>query len=558
MNKSSEIRNILITVVLSFAILQGWYYFFPPAEQAEADAEQQQSTAADVPTGVAATNATEAEAAAPVSVPISIATPTLQGTLDTLGSRFTALTLTQHDETLHSEENITLLSQELGKRYDITFGWLQRQGAGITGNTAWQLQSAATLSPENPVILHANLDGVTVTRTISIDEHYMVTLTDALQNEGTAPKQLYPYAAIYRDVPEIKEMFISHEGPIQVLDSDLEEHDYDDIIGEKSRSVKQAEGWFGIADKYWLTAIIPSGKADVTLKQSTQSEQGTAAVQYNYRGEAIDLQPGATANYTQRAFMGAKHLNVIDNYAKQYDIPLFDRAIDFGWLYFITKPTSQLLNWIYAKVGNFGVSIIILTIIVRLLLFPLANKSFKSMARMKQVMPELQALRERHKDDRLRLNQEMMKLYKEKRINPMSGCMPLLLQIPILFALYKVLYVSLEMRHAPFIAWMKDLSAPDPTNLLNLFGLLPFDLPGWLPVIGILPILFAASMWLQQSLNPKPTDATQAMVMKWLPLVLLFVFAGFPAGLVLYWTWSNLLSILQQWVITKKINRAAE
>jgi YidC/Oxa1 family membrane protein insertase len=343
-----------------------------------------------------------------------------------------------------------------------------------------------------------------------------------------------------------------HEGPMGVLNGTLEEVSYEDIrTGKQSSNLQSTGGWAGVGDKYWFTAIIPAQSTPIDVQMRYYERNQLPRYQVDVREEPISLASGASVTTEYRIFAGAKEVTLLDQYVRDYQIPLFDRAVDFGLLYFLTKPIFLFLKWIHGHVGNFGIAILLLTVVIRLVLFPLANKSYKAMAHIRELQPRMVALREKYGSDKLKMNQELMELYKREKVSPMSGCLPILVQIPIFFALYKVLYVSIEMRHAPFYGWVHDLSAPDPTSVFNLFGLLPWEAPAFL-LIGAWPILMTATMVIQQTLQPAPTDPVQAKVMKFLPYMFLFFFAHFPAGLVIYWTWSNFLSIIQQYIIIRR------
>jgi YidC/Oxa1 family membrane protein insertase len=341
-----------------------------------------------------------------------------------------------------------------------------------------------------------------------------------------------------------------------VLDGTLEEIDYDDLREDGPIELPSKGGWLGITDKYWLATLVPDQESDLIANFRHYLAEGEDRYQVDYLRPAMTVRPGQTLEVTDRLFAGAKEVGLLDFYANEYGIPLFDRAVDFGWFYFLTKPIFHILHFFYQLLGNYGLAILLLTLLVKLLFYPLANKSYRAMSKMKKLQPEMMRLREQFSDDKMRMNQELMALYKKEQVNPMSGCLPIVVQIPVFFALYKVLFVSIEMRHAPFFGWIQDLSAPDPTSLFNLFGLLPFDPPAFL-MIGIWPLLMGATMLLQTKLNPQPADPIQAKVMMFLPLMFIFLFATFPAGLVIYWTWNNVLSIGQQWLIMKRMGVAA-
>jgi YidC/Oxa1 family membrane protein insertase len=398
-----------------------------------------------------------------------------------------------------------------------------------------------------------NGQGLIFTKRISLDENFMFTIERSVENASGEAVTLYPYGLITRwPTPDIMGFFILHEGPIGVLDGTLKEIDYSTLQGGEAQRFDSTGGWLGFTDKYWLGALIPDQAETIEANFRHTLRQGEDRYQVDYLGQARVIPAGGQATVTDRVFAGAKEVNLLDTYSERYGIPLFDRAVDFGWFYFLTKPMFHVLTWLYAILGNYGLAILALTLIVKILFYPLANKSYRSMSQMKKLQPEMVKLRERYENDKQKMQQELMALYKREKVNPLAGCLPILIQIPVFFALYKVLFVSIEMRHAPFFGWIQDLSAPDPTSLFNLFGLLPFDPPSFL-MIGIWPLLMGVTMFLQFKLNPQPADPIQAKVMMFLPLMFIFLFATFPAGLVIYWTWNNVLSIAQQWLIMKRM-----
>ena len=376
----------------------------------------------------------------------------------------------------------------------------------------------------------------------------MFKITQQVQNNTKQAIDLYPYAQITRNkIPDdIQNFYISHEGFIGVFDEELKEDDYDDI--EENKIVREAnEGWLGITDKYWMTAIVP--KKGENFKSTFLYKDSFKA---NYiLNNPTTINPSSNNSNEVRVFVAAKEVDTIDSYAANQNINKFDLVIDWGWFYFFTKPLFFIIDYLFKYFGNFGIAIVIITIGIRLIFFPLANYSFRSMAKMKAVQPEMMRLKELHKEDKVKLQQEMMALYRKEKINPASGCLPVLIQIPFFFAIYKMLFISLEMRHQPFFGWIKDLSDKDPTSIFNLFGLIPWDPPSFL-IIGIWPILMGASMWVQQKLNPAPADPIQAKIFAFFPLFLTIILASFPSGLVVYWTINNILTIAQQWVIMKQ------
>jgi YidC/Oxa1 family membrane protein insertase len=402
-----------------------------------------------------------------------------------------------------------------------------------------------------------NGEGLRFERRIAFDDAYMLTITQRIANDGEDPVSLFPYGLVSRwGTPSTLGYYILHEGPIGVLGGTLEEIDYDDLQEDGNVELPSRGGWLGITDKYWLTALVPDQASELTGTFRDNVVDGQNRYQVDYLRTARAVPAGGSIETTDRLFAGAKEVSQLDRYSEEYGIPLFDRAVDFGWFYFLTKPMFHVLHFFYKWTGNYGLAILLLTLRVKFLFFPLANKSYRAMSKMKKLQPEMMRLREQYGDDKMRMNQELMALYKKEKANPMSGCLPIVVQIPVFFALYKVLFVSIEMRHAPFFGWIHDLSAPDPTTIFNLFGLIPWDPPSFL-MIGVWPLLMGATMFLQQKLNPQPADPMQARIMMMLPAMFIFLFATFPAGLVIYWTWNNILSIAQQWTIMKRMGVSA-
>ncbi|MDE2333345.1 MAG: membrane protein insertase YidC, partial [Rhodospirillales bacterium] len=453
--------------------------------------------------------------------------------------------------------------------YYIQFGWSAAPGATVKlpdSNTLWT-SSGGTLSPTHPVTLTWNNGaGLVFSLGLAVDANYMFTVTQGVRNDGTAPVALYPWSRISRDyTPPVLGTYLLHEGFTGVLDGTLKEMTYagskNHAKGHKSgvaQSFTTTGGWAGITDKYWLTALIPDQKtaqeAQYRFAGPTSTGDAGASYQAVFLARTPEtIAPGASAQTVGHVFAGAKVVALLDSYQSALHIPYFDKAVDFGWFYFITKPFFQALDWLNTLMGNFGLAIIVFTFALKLLFFPLANYSYRSMSKMKLLGPKMQALKETYKEDPQALQRETMALYKSEGVNPASGCLPMLLQIPIFFSLYKVLYVTIEMRHAPFYGWIRDLSAEDPTNVFNLFGLVPFHPGALLPLLhlGALPLIMGATSWAQQRLNPPPTDATQARLMQLMPVFMMFMLARFPAGLVLYWTTNNVLTMAQQWWIMR-------
>jgi YidC/Oxa1 family membrane protein insertase len=593
-------RNMLLAILLSGAVLLGWNYFYgvPQVEKQRQAAQTSApvSTQPGAPTtpgapatpgapvapGTAATPgvapgapavspAVSREAALAAGPRIAVETSRVFGSIALTGARIDDLSLRKYRETVDPKSaNIVLLSPATApKPYYADFGWVSAAGLPTpTATTLWTA-SADKLSPGKPVTLSwDNGQGLLFRRVISIDDNAMFSIRDEVDNKGAGAVTLFPYGLVARHgKPETMGFYVLHEGLIGVLgEQGLQEYTYDAVDKEpllsgttRGKSFKDATGGFvGITDKYWATAIVPDqGRKYEGRMTSMQPATGARIYQADMLGEAQTLAQGATGVSTTRFFAGAKEVAAIDGYQKEYSILRFDRMIDWGWFYFITKPMFLAMDWIYHIVGNFGVAILIITVIIKLIFLPLANKSYTSMAKMKAVQPEMLAIRERYADDKMKQQQEMMALYKREKINPLAGCWPVLIQIPVFFALYKVLFVTIEMRQAPFFGWIQDLAAPDPTTIFNLFGLLPFN-PGAVPVIGSLlmlgvwPILMGITMFVQMKMNPDPPDPVQKQIFTWMPLVFTFMLASFPAGLVIYWTWNNLLSVLQQGYIMKK------
>jgi YidC/Oxa1 family membrane protein insertase len=591
-------RNTIIAVILSGLVLIAWQYFYnvpqmekqraaQQAQQAELQKSGQSSTPANPstpppPAGAAPPTAPSATAPAPVSRDTAIAatprvkidTPRLSGSISLKGARIDDLSLVQFRETVDPSSPAIVLYSPSGTAnpYYAEFGWVAAEGAKVRlpdQNTIWQQDSIGALTPTSPAVLkYDNGEGLTFRRTISVDDRYLFTIKDEVSNVGNAPITLYPFALISRHgTPQVSGYYILHEGLIGYLgEKGLQEYTYKKIDDEKTVNFKVTDAWMGITDKYWASALLPDTNAQLQARYSSNLVGTTRTYQTDYLASPQTIAIGGTGSVNARLFAGAKEASVVginfpiwgfDGYNKQLSLNHFDLLIDWGWFYFITKPMFLGLDFFYRFFGNFGISILLVTVIVKLLFFPLANKSYASMAKMKSVQPQLQALKERYPDDKVKQQQEMMEIYKKEKINPIAGCLPVVIQIPVFFSLYKVLFVTIEMRHAPFYGWIKDLSAPDPTNLFTLFGLIPFD-PTTIPVfghylwLGVWPIIMGITMWFQMKLNPTPPDPTQKMIFDWMPLIFTFMLAGFPAGLVIYWAWNNLLSVAQQSFIMRR------
>lgn len=569
----SETRNLMIAIAIGLVFMTGWQYFYEmplrarQAELAKQKRIEEVQTAPDAaaPTaGLAPPAVTRADVlAAKASEKLPISSPKLHGSLSLKGGRIDDLTLATYHETLDksSPEVVLLSPSATAESYFAEFGWLPSDtSTEVPGpETLWSAD-ATKLAPDAPVTLNwVSPQGVAFSKQVSLDDQYLFTMRMEVKNTSTQPVTLYPYGRIQRNFnDDHKHFFILHEGPLGAFNSTLAEVNYKDLREEGAQSFDSKGGWIGFTDKYWLAALLPDDSQTYSAKmqylRNAQSNEKLGVYQTDMRGQAVTIAPGESFSLTHRLFAGAKVVSVLDDYRARYNIPLFDRAVDFGMLYFLTKPIFTVLDFLFGFVGNFGIAILLLTVFIKALMYPLANKSYTAMSQMKVLMPKIKDLQERHKDDKMKMNTELMNLYKTEKVNPMSGCFPLLIQIPVFFALYKVLFVTIEMRHAPFYGWINDLSAPDPTNVFTLFGLIPWDAPTALH-IGIWPLIMCVTMVLQQRLNPKPTDPVQAKVIAYMPYVFLFMFAKFPAGLVIYWAWNNTLSILQQRVILHRVER---
>lgn len=565
-NDPVDTKKMILAVALSLLVIVGWSVFYEqPRIEQQIVAQEEQRIAdklkAENPVQFKSKSAVVAQDTAQKKR-ITIQTPSLVGSLSTKGARIDDLTLTQYRTDLAPDSDTIGLLSPVGTKtpYYAEFGWLGQNIKLPNADSVWRTTDT-TLTPDSPVTLTwKNGQGLEFTKVYSIDKNYMISLKQTVKNTGNGAVSLRPYGLISRTgEPPVEGFYILHEGMVAVADGQLMETTYDDIRDSKKETYNSTTGgWVGMTDKYWLTALVPNQNDEITMRYIASNRGDQPLFQSDFMGATQTVAVGESLTTEQHLFAGAKETPLLDAYAQQYNIPNFDKAVDFGYLYFMTKPLFNALHWLYVALGNFGLAIIVLTLVIRLILFPLTNKAYKSTSRMKLLQPQMEAIKERCGDDRQRLSQEMMKLYQKEGINPMSGCFPMLIQIPIFFALYKVFFVSIEMRHAPFYGYLQDLSAPDPLGILTVFGLVPWNVPEWLAFIniGILPILMGLSMWAQQKLNPAPTDPAQKMVFQILPPLFTFLLGTFPAGLVLYWTWSNILSIAQQWFIMKRMGVA--
>ncbi|MFV0369584.1 MAG: membrane protein insertase YidC [Hyphomicrobiaceae bacterium] len=591
-------QNVLIALVLSMLVLFAWQYFYAgPKITAEKERIAQQapsspaqptpggappvapgSPTSGAPPAVTAPSAPGAPAVAPPAQSanatresavnqgqrITIATPAIKGSISLKGARIDDIVLSKYHRTVDTSSPNVVLFSPAGSPdpYFAEFGWVAGAGANVAlpdRDTVWTQDGAGTLTADTPVNLSWNNGaGLIFKRTIAVDPDYMFTVSDSVENSSSADVTLYPYGRIYRlGTPLIEGFYILHEGLIGVTGEEgLQEITYKSVL--KDGGIKTFNdvkgGWLGITDKYWAAALVPDQK--MTYRANYFGTKGATSsspdsYQTDYLMQGVTVAAGQSQKVEQRLYAGAKKVGLIEQYQDSLGIKQFDLMIDWGWFYFITKPLFHLIDWLYKLLGNFGLSILATTVLVKLAFFPLANKSYESMAKMKKLQPEMETLRERFKDDKARQQQELMKLYQEQKINPLAGCLPILLQIPVFFALYKVLFVTIDMRHAPFYGWIKDLSAPDPTSIFNLFGLLPFGVPEFLH-IGAWPVIMGITMWVQMQLNPKQPDPMQQAIFNWMPVLFTFLLATFPAGLVIYWAWNNVLSIAQQATIMKR------
>jgi YidC/Oxa1 family membrane protein insertase len=598
----SEHKNTILAVVLSLLVIVGWQYFigYPQMERQRQDAQQQaqlkpqsqprpgatqpatpapnaaQPATPEVPgtpkagAPSAQAHAASREAVIASSPRIAIEAPRLGGSIDLKGGRIDDLTLTQYREETDPKSPPIVLFSPSGApdAFYAEFGWVPAAGsnAAMPGpETVWTQKSAGALGVGHPVTLtYDNGQGLVFTRTVAVDEHYLFTIKDDVANNGGNPVTLFPYALISRHgTPQVQGYYILHEGLIGVMgDQGLQEMTYKKIEDAKSQTWDVTNAWLGITDKYWAATLLPDTDAKVRARFSAGEAGGLKTYQTDYLLQPQTIAPGATGSADARLFAGAKEVSVVGidfpfgpgGYNQALHLNHFDLLIDWGWFYFITKPMFLALDFFFHLVGNFGIAILIVTVLVKILFFPLANKSYASMAKMKAVQPQMAMIKERYADDRAKQQQAMMELYKKEQINPVAGCLPIAIQIPVFFSLYKVLFVTIEMRHAPFYGWIHDLSAGDPTNIFNLFGLIPFD-PSVLPLLGgylalgAWPAIMGVTMWVQMKLNPAPPDPTQQIIFSWMPLIFTFMLAKFPAGLVIYWAWNNTLSVIQQSVI---------
>ena len=583
----SDQKNMFLAIILSLVVLLVWQEFYvQPLEEERQRLAQQQAQIQDPAPGLngdrpvvdtdrpatgpgpatggpAAVVGVPAAEAAIAQIPaprVDIVSPRLVGSISLRGARLDDLILVDYfDEIGDDAENIHLLKPAgRADAYYVELGWTARPSANVLlpgGETVWQADGTV-LSPGRPLTLsHDNGAGLLFTRIFELDENFVFTITNRVVNNATQGVSLSPYGLIVRQGdPDVMDFFVLHEGPLGVFDGTLDDNDldYGDLEDEGSIRRESTGGWLGIADKYWLTALVPDQNEAFTGHYRYDQQNGDDRYLVDYvLGERF-LAAGSSIAVTGRVFAGAKEVSVINDYAENQGIQGFEMAIDWGWYPFLTKPIFWTLNLFNGWIGNYGVAILLLTLLLKMFLFPLANKSYVAMSKMKKLQPQMAEIKERYKDDKLRQQQETMALYKNEKVNPLAGCLPVVVQIPIFFALYKTLFISIEMRHQPFFGWIQDLSAPDGFTVITLFGAAPWDAPSFL-MVGLWPILMGATMFLQQKMNPQSPDPIQAKLFMFMPIMFTFILAPFPAGLVIYWTWNNLLSILQQYTIMRRM-----
>ncbi|MCA0301679.1 MAG: membrane protein insertase YidC [Proteobacteria bacterium] len=572
-------KNFVVAIVLSVLIIVGWQYAFPPAKTPPAPTTQQQQQAT-APGGTAGTPATPQPGGAPGTVPgapaqaaqvvsrpealaltprVTFNTPELLGSISLKGARIDDVRLVKYRETVDPKSDPVAVLSPVGSAhpYYAEFGWSAADPTvKVPGPDTLWTASAPSVAPGKPVRLTwDNGQGLLFALDVALDDFFMFTVKQSVENKSDKPVTLYPWSlAVRYGEPKADGTYILHEGPYGVFNGSLKEFSYSDFKDKPKQNFTTTGGWVGITDKYWMATLVPDQKqkVDVTLQRTGNAPDQKYQIDFVTPQKVVP--PGATESSQSMLFAGAKIVRVISDYESRYSIEKFDLTIDWGWFSFFTRPLFWLLDWLYLHLGNFGLSILVLTVIVKALFFPLANKSYKAMSKMKALQPEMEKLKERFGEDRQRLNQEMMQLYRREKVNPAAGCLPIMVQIPVFFALYKVLYTTIEMRHAPFYGWIKDLSAPDPLTILTGFGLFNWQVPEFLHFfnIGIWPLIMGVTMFLQQKLNPQPTDPVQARVFQFLPIMFTFMLAPFAAGLVIYWAWSNILSIGQQWTIMRQ------
>ena len=554
-------KNLFLAIIISMAIIFGFQLLVPQPERVPVTEETntQESVSLDIQ-GTTSAILLDRNQVLEETVRVTFDNSKIKGSINLEGGIIDDLVLEEYRETLDPTSDFIGFLNPLGSEdsYYLDTGWVSPDSSiELPNNKSKWTADKSSIGINDPVkITWTNSQNITFEKIITLDEHYLFSVDQRVINNSDKSFDLYPFGLSKRQgLPEMQNFFILHEGPLSVTEGVLEEYDYDDLKEKQKIKLNSVGGWIGMTDKYWQTTIIPNQNEPIQQTYSYSFVENIDNFQTDLVGAKIVVGNGDNISHNLKLFAGPKIVSVIEQYMDEYGVQEFDRSVDFGWFYFLTKPIFHVLEFIFGYVGNFGWAIIIFTILMRICFFPLAQQSFKSMAKMKKLGPELQRLKEQYGDDRAGMQKEMMALYKREKANPIAGCLPILLQIPVFFALYKVLFVTIEMRHAPFIGWIHDLSAPDPLGLLTLFGFVDWNVPGILQLfnIGIWPILMGISMFLQQKLNPAPVDKMQAKIFMFLPIVFTFVLGGFAAGLVIYWTTNNVLSMAQQYVIQRKI-----
>ena len=551
-----DTKNIIAAISLSAAVIILYSLFFAPSPQDRKQIQPEKNITSE------STDAPSLEQNEPVSKisrtdainegnRILFENDSIKGSISLTGSSIDDLTFKKYTKTLNRKDNIVLLNpKKVQNGYFVETGWVTaNKNIEIPNSTTiWKIEGNNKLTPNSPVkLVWTNNDGIKFEKKISIDNQYLFTINQTIINNSDKTYNFYTYGQIIRnEAPEVTNFYILHEGLLGVFDDQLIEEDYDDIE-EKKYSVNAEAGWLGITDKYWITSLIPEEEKKFRAEFDYKNKFKANFIETN----ATEVGANETKSNNIKIIIAAKEVDIIDGYAERLNINKYDLAIDWGWFYFIVKPLFFVTDYFFKLTGNFGISIILITFCIRLIFFPLANYSFRSMAKMKVLQPEMARLKELHKEDKMKLQQEMMALYKKEKVNPVSGCLPIFIQIPFFFAIYKMLFVTIEMRHQPFFGWIKDLSERDPTSIFNLFGLIPWDPPSFL-LIGAWPVLMGVTMFLQQKLNPAPPDPVQAKIFMFFPLFLTVILAPFPSGLVIYWTINNVLTMAQQYVIMKR------
>ena len=572
-----ENRNFIMAIVLTIVILFGWEYFYssPQRDAQEQVLAEQAATeevagipdmaAADVSDGgipgmAAAVIKEVSESREGVIASrnnIIVDSPRLIGTISLKGLRFDDLALKDYRETVEPDSALVkvLNPSEAFEAYFADFGWIG-DGKKPDNSSVWSASNTVLTVDQSIIFTWDNGEGLLFTREVSLDKDYMFTVKQRVDNNSSETVSMATYGRVYREGGEGQGLFILHEGPLRVGDEGKEEITFEDIkdadADEYPRDEVTGGGWVGITDKNWLVALVPNQDENFATNVSQTSQNGGQQFHVNFATNRAAIAPGSSLEKTARFFAGAKEVDLLDHYTEVEGIKMFDYAIDWGWFHFITKPIYIGLHFFYGIVGNFGVAILLLTVVIKGFLFPMANKQYESMGKMKLLQPKMQKLKEKYGEDKARMQQETMKLYKDEQVNPLASCLPIFIQIPIFFSLYKVLYVTIDMRHAPFYGWIKDLSAPDPMLVTNLFGLIPWEPTGFL-ALGILPIFMGFTMYIQQKLNPPMADPIQRKIFAFMPVMFTFILAGFSVGLVIYWTWNNILTICQQWVIMRRV-----